>query len=48
MEALELCEQFKGDVEQYEMQMEEFGQISLRNKEKLGKPSKPIPSPLFN
>lgn len=43
MEALELAEQFKEEIDQYEIALEEF-----ENKQTKVRPAKPRPNPLFN
>ena len=43
IEAIELADQFKDELEQYEMELEEAQKSKGRPR-----PSKPVPSPLFN
>lgn len=43
IEAIELADQFKEEIEQYEMEIED----ALKSKGK-PRPQKPVPSPLFN
>lgn len=44
MEALQLAEDFKTEIEQYEMELEEFD----KSFGKSARPTKPRPSPMFN
>ena len=43
MEAIEIAEQFREEVEQYQMQLEAY-----HRKDTKQRPEKPVPSPLFN
>ena len=48
MEALEMAEAFREEVEQYQIGMELFNQADKKDKAKVGRPEKPRPSPLMN